>query len=335
MTFQETLLKQPMGGSDFTLRAWRDQADDRAISEVLNTCMAADGIDIDRSPDDVHNFLARTPGLDPSRDTFLVETDGELVAYGDVTWADEINGPRAYRTDMYVLPRLRKTGLPGILLGRMISRARKIAAGHSGVSPKVIHANLGEAEQDLRDLVEGLGFHSERTFYRMVRRDLENIPDLPLPAGLEIRPARPEHYRAIYDAMKEAFEDHWGARPGSDEGYQLWVNDPDADPDLWQVAWDGEQVAGMVLSFIDEDENRRYDRARGYTEDICVRRPWRRKGLARALIARSLRALADAAMNEAALGVDADNQTGALDLYLDLGYEPRWKFFAYRKPLPA
>jgi ribosomal protein S18 acetylase RimI-like enzyme len=88
----------------------------------------------------------------------------------------------------------------------------------------------------------------------------------------------------------------------------------------------------MVLNFIDEDENQRYDRARGFTEDICVRRPWRRRGLARALIARSLRVIADAGMTEAALGVDSDNQTGALDLYLGLGYETRWKFFAFRKP---
>jgi ribosomal protein S18 acetylase RimI-like enzyme len=37
-------------------------------------------------------------------------------------------------------------------------------------------------------------------------------------------------------------------------------------------------------------------------------------------------------MTEAALGVDADNQSGALALYEGLGYGTQWKILAYRKP---
>lgn len=332
MMIERAPLRHPMDESDVTLRAWREPADAETISNMLNTCMAADGIDIDRSPEHVRNYLAHFPGMDPTQDTFLLEMDGELVAYGDVTWTDEINGPRVYRSDPYVLPRFRKTGVPSLLLNHMFDRVQALAAEHSFTGPRAIHVSLGEKEHELREIVESLGFKPERTFYRMVRPNLENIPDLPLPDGLEIRPTQPEHYRAIYNAMKEAFEDHWGSRRGSEDEYQLWLNDPDADPELWQIAWKGDQVAGMVLNFIDERENRRYDRSRGYTEDICVRRPWRRKGLARALIAHSLTKLADAGMKEAALGVDSDNQTGALNLYEGLGYEPRWKFFALRKP---
>ena len=44
------------------------------------------------------------------------------------------------------------------------------------------------------------------------------------------------------------------------------------DPTLWRVAWEGDRVVGMVLSFIDKDENAEYGRLRGYTENICVRR---------------------------------------------------------------
>ena len=56
---------------------------------------------------------------------------------------------------------------------------------------------------------------------------------------------------------------------------------------------------------------------------MSVRRPWRRRGLARALVAESLRALRDAGMTSAVLGVDADNPTGALGVYEDNGFVHR------------
>jgi ribosomal protein S18 acetylase RimI-like enzyme len=111
------------------------------------------------------------------------------------------------------------------------------------------------------------------------------------------------------------------------------MNDPDFDPSLWRVAWQGDQVAGMVLSFIDKDENEIYGHKRGYTENICVRRPWRRQGLAKALIALSLIALKERGMTEAGLGVDAENISGALHLYESMGYRVVKTSTIYRKPI--
>lgn len=73
------------------------------------------------------------------------------------------------------------------------------------------------------------------------------------------------------------------------------LKDPNFDPTLWQVAWDGKQVVGMALAFVNEREKAKYGRRRGGTEGTCVRRPWRRQGLARALLVRSLQALREPA----------------------------------------
>jgi ribosomal protein S18 acetylase RimI-like enzyme len=40
-------------------------------------------------------------------------------------------------------------------------------------------------------------------------------------------------------------------------------------------------------------------------------------------------------MTEAALGVDADNETGALGVYRAMGFEERTRDTDFRKPLPA
>ena len=102
---------------------------------------------------------------------------------------------------------------------------------------------------------------------------------------------------------------------------------------MWLVAWAGDEVAGGVLNFIKQDENEEYGRKRGYTETIFVRRPWRGQGLAKALIARSFLAHQEAGMNEAALGLDADNLSGALHLYRLMGFVETKREMTYRKPL--
>ena len=67
------------------------------------------------------------------------------------------------------------------------------------------------------------------------------------------------------------------------------------------------------------------------TVSVFTRRPWRKRGLASALIGRSLELLRERGMTSAVLGVDADNPTGALALYERAGFEPSYRASAWRK----
>jgi ribosomal protein S18 acetylase RimI-like enzyme len=167
----------------------------------------------------------------------------------------------------------------------------------------------------------------------MRRPVTDPLPDAPMPAGLEVRPVKDEHIRPIWDAMQEAFRDHWGFVPEGEEKFKEWQGETNYQPHLWKVAWAGDQVAGMVLNFIDGPENKEYKRLRGYTEGISVRRPWRKLGLARALIVQSIQMFKDTGMTETALGVDSQNLSGALRLYQGVGYRQTKQFTIYRKPL--
>jgi ribosomal protein S18 acetylase RimI-like enzyme len=97
------------------------------------------------------------------------------------------------------------------------------------------------------------------------------------------------------------------------------------------VAWDGDQVAGSVMTYIWRSENAKLGVRRGWLERIAVRRPWRRRGLARALIASALIGLRDAGMDDAMLGVDTENVTGALGLYESMGFAISDRQTQYRK----
>jgi ribosomal protein S18 acetylase RimI-like enzyme len=104
---------------------------------------------------------------------------------------------------------------------------------------------------------------------------------------------------------------------------------------MWVGSWDLDfnHGAGMLRNYVSEEENQRHGRQQGYTEWISVRRPWRRHGLARALLARSLQMHKDLGMTQAALSVDSENAAGALQLYESMGFRLVARTPTYRKPL--
>jgi mycothiol synthase len=72
---------------------------------------------------------------------------------------------------------------------------------------------------------------------------------------------------------------------------------------------------------------------RGYTEVIGVCRSWRKRGVAGALIARSLQAQKAEGMTESALGVDSENPSGANRLYEECGFHAVKRTIVLSKPL--
>ena len=186
--------------------------------------------------------------------------------------------------------------------------------------PKLFRVWATDTEDGARALFSGAGYDPVRHMIMMTRPVSLPLPDAPMPAGLEVRPAEPGHVRAIWEAMWEARRDHWGYVEPTEQDYERWTRGRLFVPELWKVAWDGEQVAGMVLNRLDREQNEVHRRQRGYTQDIFVRRPWRRRGLARSLLVQSIRMFREMGMEETALGVDTQNPSGALRLYESVGY---------------
>jgi mycothiol synthase len=320
-------------------RGFNGETDYPNILKVIHGCRVVDGLERAEALEDVVNNYAHLHNCDPYTDMLFTEVDGEVVGYSRVWWAVEGSGRWIGFQLGNVLPEWRRKGIGSSLLRFNEERLCQIATQlkRNGQMPAETECLLdnfvSSTEVDRNNLIERRGYQVVRYALSMVRPDLDNIPDLPLPPGVEVRPVVLWQMRTIWEASNEAFRDHWGYIPDPWEEYERIQNDPDFDPSLYRVAWQGDQVAGMVLSYIDHDENKIYGRLRGYTENICVRRPWRKQGLAKALIARSLQALKERGMMEAGLGVDAENTSGALRLYISMGYQVVKKGSIYRKPL--
>lgn len=266
--------------------------------------------------------------MDPRADLVLAEVDGEVVADAGVERAVRA-GIVTYDMWGHVDPSWRRRGIGRALLHENLRRARERCAGEPVSVPVEARVYVDQHEAEHRRLVTSEGFTEIRYYFTMIRKHLDDIPDAPLPEGLDFRPLTPDLHRIVWEADNEAFRDHWQAREPTEEDFRSLFAKEDLDPSLWVVAWDGDQVVGVVQPWIWKAENRELGVARGWLEHISVRAPWRRRGLGRAMTAEGLRRLRDAGMTEAMLGVDAENPTGALGLYERLGFEVYQRTTAY------
>jgi len=326
-------LAEPPDVPGLVFRAFRGEEDFPAMRATKNNAEAADGGDQPASLEDFVQTYRHLDHCDPATDLVIAEVDGRMVAYGRVQWWEEYVGPRCYQSFCFVLPEARGRGMGSAMLAHNEARLRQIAAGHPAGGERVFEVFYSDREQGAAALYAAAGYRPVRHGAEMVRPDLEGIPEAPLPEGLVVRTARPDELRRVWEAEVEAFRDHWGAAPPTEKDYEAFLEYPYNDPALWRIAWDGEQVAGQVRSFINGPENEAMGRRRGYTESISVRRPYRRQGLARALIGQSLHALKERGMEEAALGVQTENIHGAFRLYESMGFRVVQSWTTLRKPL--
>lgn len=318
-------------------RAFRGESDYPHMLAVISASKEADQIERSDTLEDIVRNYAHLSNCDPYQDMIFAEVHGQVIGYSRVEWHATLEGEWLGFQLAFLLPAWRRRGIGRAFLRHNERRLREIAAEQQArgeLAPSTrcaFEAWVSDTEIGKEALLRSEGYQPVRHAYTMVRSLLEPVEVTPMPEGLEIRPCGPEHARAIWDASQEAFRDHWGFFPEPEEDYQKWLKSPVFEPGLWKVAWEGDQVCGMVLNYVDAAENSEYDRRRGYTEGISVRRPWRKRGLARALLTRSLKMFQEMGMSEAALGVDAENVSGALRLYESVGFRPVKRHSTYRK----
>ena len=314
-------------------RGFHGEADFPAMAAIITAANKADQDDESVSVEEIAANYKHMQRSDTARDMVFIEIGGKLVSYGRCWWDQESEGSYIYSFFLHISPEWRGMGLERPVVDHFLHHLGDIAKEHQGSSSKLYQTWSSIAKPDWNQLLEQIGFEPVRYTIGMVRPGNLPLERAALPEGVEIRPVQQEHMRQIFDAEKEAFLDHFGTIVHTEEDYQYWVAEPHQDPKLWKVAWDGDQVVGMVRNYINQEENKAFKRKRGYTDHISVRRPWRRIGVARALLTESIQMFMEMGMEDTTLGVDTQNSNGAHDLYTGLGYQEVRRFINYRKTL--
>lgn len=281
---------------------------------------------------------AHTQNCDPGRDICIVEAHGEIAGYARVFWDDLIlEDIREYFSISLLRPDVRLPEVRRALLHWTEERRRAIAAEHRAageVTGRPLWLGSGGPDNDREtvELLRASDYEPNRRFATLIRPDLDDIVETALPDGLETRPiVRDERLlRRIWEAEAEAFLDHFGAREPTEDDYAAFLEEPGQDLALWYIAFDGDEVAAGVRCNIKVTVDGIRE---GWLDPVFTRRPWRQRGVARALIGRSLVGLRRHGADRAALGVDLQNPNQALRLYESSGFRVVSSSTDWRKPL--
>lgn len=286
--------------------------------------------------DQMRHSYSHLTDCDPEADIALLHTDdGASVGYCRAYHEDLATGVR----DCVVFPPVRAEHVARGLFTAIVRGVeqhmaeRAEAADAARYRAYSAHPGPGLEPAGEAAWLEELGYAPTEWEASLLRPHLDDIPDLPLPDGVEVRPVAPDAARHVWEAHFEAFRGEWDFREPLDTDIDEMVDDPMLqDTSLWKVAWAGDEIVGQVKPFINVEENEERGYRRGYTEFISTHHKWRNRGIAGALLAMSLRELRDRGMTEAMLGVDTNNPGGALHVYTKVGFEVQRFEAVYTRP---
>jgi ribosomal protein S18 acetylase RimI-like enzyme len=280
--------------------------DSGAVAQVVVAGDIADFGEPDFTEDDLIDDWSR-PRFELDSDAWvLTGPTGRIVGYAFV-WEAEPDA--VMEGDAFVLPEYSGRGLGTLLLELMEGRANQLAAGRN-VTLGIYASHVNKTK---RELLERRGYQSHHTVLRF-KIDLANRPpeaNEP-PSGVVLRRYVPEDAEAVRATMAEAFEGHRRYTPRRlDEWLDLRMRHPAFDPGLWRVAECESEIVGAALVYDVGDT--------GYLSNVGIRRAWRRKGVAQALLADAFTALRERGQMRVMVSVDADAAPNAIRLYEEAG----------------
>jgi mycothiol synthase len=285
------------------------------------------------SLDDYHNSWS-DPAHDLAADTRIAQTaDGMIVGSVELWNNAPFIGCWIWAC---VRPAFREQGIGTALMDWAEERARVALERAPDGARVVLETFAISSHQPAIALLRERGYSAVHSRLSM-SRDLDgDLPKPSWPAGITICTMQAGQELALYRAKNEAFRDHWGhIEEPEQQGFAAWqhrrINDSSYDPSLWFLAMDGDEIAGFSMCQLKTSE----DPAMGWVNSLGVRRPWRRRGLARALLHHSFAELHRRGQSRIGLDVDANSLTGATQLYEQAGMRTIRQTSFFEKELRA
>jgi len=260
------------------------------------------------------------PFVDPELDTRGYWLDGALVGYG-LVW-HRVSGAREERAILIgvVDPDFRGQGIGRHLLGWQIERSRESLSSCDPALPWYIRTSEFDWVEDSFRLYRHFGLDPVR-FMKLMIRPLDKLVEVRRPEGVEIIPWDRSLDDGTREALNEAFGDHWGSTRWDEESFRHRLERTATRLELSFQAVADKEVVGYTMNGYYPDDEQVTGRREGWVESLGVKRAWRQRGIASALLESSFNAFLGTGMTHSMIGVDSENPTGAFGLYEGLGYE--------------
>jgi len=264
--------------------------------------------------------LLSTPGFDIAASTQLVlGPDNEAVGFIELFDFEE-PFTRIWGHAITAINH-RGRGIEEALHSWILERARLTIDKAPETARVFIEQVVSSRDGQAIALLESYGYVHTRSYVRMVLNLDAKLSDPTWPDGFTIRALDPDaDLDDFLRAKVEAFRDHYGRGDLSDEQQvaflrHLTLANPVFDPSLYFVLKEGSEIAGICNCYPKSG----IDTEAGYIPSVAVRRPWRRRGLALAMLLHAFAELKCHGKRQAVLHVDGESTTGATRLYEKAG----------------
>lgn len=186
-----------------------------------------------------------------------------------------------------------------------------------------------EANAEWRALLEARGFHLEHYSFRMWIDLHGRLPAPEWPGGIAVRTFdRNADERRVYETHQEAFSEERDFAPYPFDDWVHWSYREPFDPGVLWLAENDEELVGIALCRTE----RGGDESVGWISALGVRKPWRGRGLGRALLLHAFREFYTKGKRRVGLGVDGENAT-AIRLYERAGMKPEETIVWYEQAI--
>jgi len=231
-------------------------------------------------------------------------------------------------------PRQRNLGVGRAMMTWAMERAVEQLHSSGRVLPKFIRVDQYDFVEPAHRLFARMGFQPVR-YHEQLLRPLDQLPDPIAIDGIRIMPWPIERSEEIRQVKNAAFADHWGSTPTSADHWHLMTTGHGRRLDLSFVAVDDDDaIVGHCMNSRYEADDRLLGRQEAWIDNLGTVDEHRGRGVASAMIVRSLHAFAAAGLSHASLDVDSANPTGAAQLYRRLGFDPQTRTITHEMELP-
>jgi mycothiol synthase len=303
------------------------RGDLRAASDVFNRSLAADGVDRAVSPDDLASATA------DGGDVFLVEVGREVVGCLCLRWPLAEPAERTYEHAAALVPQWRRQGIGAAMLAQAHQRLREAAIRLGIRRSSHLQAEVNETQTGTLLLLLREGYVAAGYRYHMVQPDLRDVPDVPLPRGVTVRPVGVESPTLPKAGEPWEVGDGWCHLVWDGDPIRERVDSPQGSGGC-RVAWDGDRVVGVAVTSIPHPENASLNRRRGIIRALAVRQTWKGTNLGRALLAHALVDIKARGMNEVSMTAIPDHAPDGARWIEGMGFRMARRSAIYRRGFP-
>ena len=307
-----------MAAIQFQLRQ-ATHADLPEIAALISEGLSFDGLTIVQTVEELEEEFGG-PYCFLDQDVMVAKHESHIIGVGYTYFLpSDVKEERCY-TFGTVKPDFRRNGVGTEILKWTTARAEKLLRSTNRTIPKYLRSDVGTSNTSASFLFQRFDMHPVRWNEDLII-DLNQSPEVFVTPGYCVIPwdsSRDEEARTVKD---QAFMDHWGSTPTSEEGWEQLVHGSTAKLDQSFFALDSDNnIVGLLLSHRYESDDETLGKRIGWIDKLATLSEHRGKSIGRSLITHALAAYRRDGLTHAALDVDTENPTGAYGLYTAVGF---------------